>query len=523
MSLQYSSLINCSKKTIHYYFQKSVIFWIYSIFLTFIYNTYIFEGQPYEVFFASLIIVFLNLGIFTLLTLFSCFSYLVFPLVNICCAVAQYFYVIFNVPLRYKSISWALEANKFEITSYLSPTLFIVIVGGALLGFFQAYLSRHLRQLPFFTRLFVVLLTALLSIGCYEVSTRVLKSTGQSDTARLASLSKVTPVSIVKALQLYYKEEKKAEKLLALPTAQTIQSTLQFDEKPIIVFVIGESARAGNFSLNGYSRRTNPLLEKEENLINLGVAESFDTSTRRSLIGMLTNATRENRKPSLGSFVTFFNKHNYNTYFFSLQNRLGRSGHLTDALISSSKTVKYMKGQDPALLPVLQQVVRQDESMNGSLILLHTKGSHFSYRSNYTNEFRVFLPDQYTNEEYKENITPFINAYDNTIVKTDWMLSQAIEILRNRNAVLVYTSDHGESLGENGQMFHGGTDAVQKKVPFMIWLSAKYRADHPDITKALLSVSKNIISHDNLYHTILGLGGIESPAFNSSLDLTRIN
>jgi glucan phosphoethanolaminetransferase (alkaline phosphatase superfamily) len=503
--------------------KKSSYFWFYSIFLTLIYNTYIFAGNSEDILLSSIIIALLNLGVFTPITLFSILSYLIFPLINICCGIAQYFYITFNVPLRYKSISWVLEANKFEIVSYLSPTLICIVGGSAFLGIIQAYLSRHLRQLPFTERLTVVLLAVCISIGSYEGITRVLKVTGKVETARIVSLSKISPVSIVKAMQLYQKEEKKAEKLLALPAATDVESTLQFDEKPIIVFVIGESARAGNFSLNGYVRETNPLLKKEQGLINFGIATSFATSTRRSLIGMLTNATRSNKKPTLGSFITFFNKHHYNTYFYSLQNRLGRSGHLTDTLISSAKTVKYMQGQDPSLLPVLEAIVAQNSSSNGSLILLHTKGSHFSYRANYTDEFRTFLPDQYTNEQYKEDITPFINAYDNTIVKTDWVLTQAIDILRDKNAVLVYTSDHGENLGEDGVMFHGGTHPIQSEVPFMIWLSDKYKKSHPEIANGLTTAPKNSISHDNLYHTIVGLGGIKSPSLDASLDLTHVN
>ncbi|MEZ6855048.1 sulfatase-like hydrolase/transferase [Halodesulfovibrio aestuarii] len=304
MTSRLSSTLHHVSKSLRHYLQQGSLFWLYSIFLTFIYNTYIFAGKYEDILIVSLIIVFLNLGLFTLLTLFSYFSYVVFPAVNICCAAAQYFYITFNVPLRYKSISWVLETNQFEVTSYLSPALICTILGGALLGVLQAYLSKNLRQLPFIKRLVIIILASTLSIGSYEAATRTLKAIGQADTARLASLSKVSPVSIVKALQLYYREEKKADKLLALPTANDVRSTLQFNDKPIIVFVIGESARAGNFSLNGYVRETNPLLKKEKGIINFGIAESFATSTRHSLIGMLTNATRKNRTPTLGSFIT---------------------------------------------------------------------------------------------------------------------------------------------------------------------------------------------------------------------------
>lgn len=500
---------------------NSYLFFAYTAFVSILYNTYILNNSLSHAALSVSTVIVLNIGVFSAVTLFSKFSYVIFPVINIACAAAQYFYCTFNIPLRYKSISWVLEASEAEITSYISTKFMLFLFAGALLGVVHAYLARPLLQAPYGRRARVVLCLLLLSIGIYQFNAAIFKAFNQNQLTTTISMSKCAPTSVIKGLQMYVKEENKSQKLSSLPQADTLSSTLLFpqNEKPVIVFIIGESTRADHLSLNGYPRTTTPRLEITNGLINFGTAQSFATSTRVSLVGMLTNATRSSRTPTVGSFVSFFKKHGYRTYFYSLQNKLGRSGHLTDTLISMSDTVVYHKGQDPYLLSLLKDTVAL--TAENKLILLHTTGSHFSYNKNYTEEFRFFMPDQYENEDYKTDITPFINAYDNTVRKIDWMIAETIDLLKNTNAVVIYTSDHGESLGENGVMFHGGTSPEQSQVPFMIWLSDTYRKKHPEITTALHAVPANTVSHDNLFHTIISLGGISSPVIEPSLNLAH--
>ena len=173
---------------------------------------------------------------------------------------------------------------------------------------------------------------------------------------------------------------------------------------------------------------------------------------------MLTNATEENRVPTMGSFIPLFNKHGFMTCFYSRQNKLGRSGHLTDALIGSSKDIRYFSS------PTDQDLLKETEPLfktyqHGLLLLLHTTGSHYDYRGNYTETFKVFAPDEYTPESMMEHRQNVINAYDNTIVKTDDFLAKLYAQLKDHDAIVVYVSDHGQLLGEHGRFLHaiGGT------------------------------------------------------------------
>ena len=108
---------------------------------------------------------------------------------------------------------------------------------------------------------------------------------------------------------------------------------------------------------------------------------------------------------------------------------------------------------------------------NGLLLLLHTTGSHYDYRGNYTDTFKVFVPDEYTPESMMAHRQNVINAYDNTIVKTDDFLAKLYAQLKGYDAIVVYVSDHGQLLGEHGRFLHaiGGTGTEypeQKNIPF---------------------------------------------------------
>ena len=154
----------------------------------------------------------------------------------------------------------------------------------------------------------------------------------------------------------------------------------------------------------------------------------------------------------MGSFIPLFNKHGFMTCFYSRQNKLGRSGHLTDALIGSSKDIRYFSS------PTDQDLLKETEPLfktyqHGLLLLLHTTGSHYDYRGNYTETFKVFAPDEYTPESMMEHRQNVINAYDNTIVKTDDFLAKLYAQLKDHDAIVVYVSDHGQLLGEHGRVF----------------------------------------------------------------------
>jgi len=182
---------------------------------------------------------------------------------------------------------------------------------------------------------------------------------------------------------------------------------------------------------------------------------------------------------------------------------------------------EHVKGRDHSLLPKVLQALDKPSS-GGKFITLITNGSHAKYSHQYGEEFRIFTPDDYTNENMLEHLEQVRNAYDNTVLQTDDLLGRLIDMLRDRLAVLIYASDHGESLGEGGEVMHGGEGKAEHwRIPFFIWHSDAYARQYPEIVAGLRDHVGQSISHDHLYHTVIGLGGLRSAGVDPELDLTN--
>jgi glucan phosphoethanolaminetransferase (alkaline phosphatase superfamily) len=112
--------------------------------------------------------------------------------------------------------------------------------------------------------------------------------------------------------------------------------------------------------------------------------------------------------------------------------------------------------------------------------------------------------------------------YDNSILYTDYVLSEIIARLKNKNAILFYTSDHGESLGENGAYGHGGDNIPeQMTVPFFIWTSDAFNKNNPQMWQKILANDKKEINYKYLFHSVLDCSGIKSDIIDSNLSLCR--
>jgi lipid A ethanolaminephosphotransferase len=163
-----------------------------------------------------------------------------------------------------------------------------------------------------------------------------------------------------------------------------------------------------------------------------------------------------------------------------------------------------------------------------TLIVLHAQGSHGpAYYKRYPDKFKKFLPTCDTSDIKDCSLDQIVNAYDNTILYTDYIISQAIDIAKKYpklESSVIYVSDHGESLGENNIFLHGMPFGIapdeQKSVPMLIWMNENMKKwDHIDYNCLKLSAEKNAYSHDNLFHSLLGLMAIKTSAYDKRYDL----
>jgi len=488
-----------------------------------VFNQQIYELPVWGMLLDLVVVCVLSLALGLLISLVPYVRVALFPLVSAGGFAAAYFYKTFGVSLSYDSLAWLVEANRFEVNSFLTPSLMGILGAGIVFGFVQAWLSGSFdlknRRLKF--GIFVGVLAC--TVFVYKGAWIGLKHFEVQKIYEAISLSRIYPFSVPKAARMYLHEANEMQKMLNLPDPATVPcSALPQEDRPIVTFIIGESVQAYHLGINGYPRETTPRLAKEKNLLNFGVCRSFGNTTRVSLVGMLTDATIKKRKPRHGSFIKIYNGLGYRTAFYSKQNKIGRSGQLTDMLISCAQDVQYIHngGGDFTLLDPLEHAANTVKG--GQLILLHMSGSHFSYKKHYGDDFRKFVPDAYENENLAQYHDEVINAYDNTIYKLDSFLVGVMDKLRDKDAVLIYASDHGDSLGKRGVFLHGTSiQKEQYEVPLLIWYSDLYAQKHPEIVAGLRSSLGKSVSHDNLYHTILGLGGIQSQLLDPKLDLTR--
>lgn len=333
-----------------------------------------------------------------------------------------------------------------------------------------------------------------------------------------------------------YATDRSTQSTVVVPIGEDARKTARWtgvNRHTLTVLVIGETARADNFSLGGYSRNTNPRLADEQ-IVYFSNVHSCGTSTRVSLPCMFSDLTRadysrETAKNREG-LLDVLNHAGIATLW--IDNNSGCKGvcnHTpTRKPVRSTVEGRCVDGKcfDSVLLEELKKVAENIEA--DTVVVLHQRGSHGpSYYRRYPDEFRQFVPECRSDELSDCTREQIINSYDNTIVYTDFLLSQIIDLLDSYSAKLdtamLYVSDHGESLGEYGLYLHGApyflAPGAQTHVPMMLWLSSGYQQEFRIDRTCLQNRRTETISHDHLFHSILGLLNITTTAYDRKLDI----
>lgn len=282
----------------------------------------------------------------------------------------------------------------------------------------------------------------------------------------------------------------------------------------VVVFVIGESLRNDHLQINGYERETTPYLAKESNLISLTDIYSEPCFTHTSVPHIMTRADSLNPQRAYDeqSFVTIFNNAGFRTTWIANQESVSTYAYFMnecDTLIyvNGSKSVyTFDKWIDEDILPHLENELQDDNSKQ--LHIVHSIGSHWWYNSHYTDEFEVYKPVIESRVVSSNTQEEMINSYDNTILYTDHFLKNTIDLIRDKKSILIFLSDHGESLGEDGYYLHG-TDRPELHHPAaFVWYSDKYEESFPDMINNLKANSDKRYRSDYLFHSIIDAADI---------------
>ncbi|MCL1916196.1 MAG: lipid A phosphoethanolamine transferase [Desulfovibrionaceae bacterium] len=293
-----------------------------------------------------------------------------------------------------------------------------------------------------------------------------------------------------------------------------------------IVLALGESARADHLPVYGYARGTMPKLSKED-LHIFPPAFSMATGTTDCVLGILTQATVA--APTLSwsgpTLLSVFKKAGFRTVWLTNQGSVG-TGETRLKAVSESADYYELSGNlykpsaklaDTDVLPMLDRALAGPE--RDTLIVLHTYGSHFNYDDRYHDEHRIFTP--VCGDDFLECPPDrLINSYDNSLVGTDAYLGELIRRLRDKNAVLFMTSDHGQSLDRRRGHVPGEQAMARpeiRMVPFMLWFSPTF--ENREKIAVMESNLDKQVSHDMFFHSMLDAAGIRAPILDEELNI----
>ena len=376
--------------------------------------------------------------------------------------------------------------------------------------------------------------SAALVVGLLFTNLKAYSTVLRADKELMGSVQPLAPLS---ATLRYAKMMVKSSEIVLQPTGTDARpgAFLAQAQKPVLmVIVAGETARAANWSLGGYARETNPELAKRD-IVYFPQASSCGTATATSLPCMLSPLTRDeySYEGGLGNE--------------NLLDVLVRAGfkaewwdnNTGDKSVGARIPVHMMTAEDGAefcdpecidavFLSRLQKTA--DTMTENTVIVLHQIGSHGpSYWLRYPADREVFAPACKTPELTECSTEEIVNAYDNTIAYTDWFLAQVIDMLDAQERVIpamFYVSDHGESLGEGGLYLHGTpyfmAPETQTHVPMVIWTADRFGTALGLDGGCLAGRKDEVVSHDNMFSTVLGLVDVETSARNAALDLAGV-
>jgi lipid A ethanolaminephosphotransferase len=311
---------------------------------------------------------------------------------------------------------------------------------------------------------------------------------------------------------------------------------------PLLMIVVGETARAQNWQLNGYARPTTPRLAQrmaQGDLVNFSNVRSCGTNTQVSVPCMFSPLTRDqggNQMPEQENLLDVLQRAGLAVLW--LDNQSGCKGVCDRVPNVDTRTLQLPvlcgdgECADTAMLDGLDARIEALDPVRrakGVVLVMHQMGSHGpAYFKRRPADLKPFQPECASATLSDCAADQLVNSYDNTLVQTDAFLDQSLQWLQARadsganDTGLIYMSDHGESLGENGLYLHGVPYALapeqQIHVPMVAWLSPGLQARNGVASDCLRKRSAEPVSHDNLFHTVLGLMDVQTQVYVPSLD-----
>ncbi|MEO4045692.1 phosphoethanolamine--lipid A transferase [Pseudomonas sp. CAU 1711] len=491
-----------------------------------------------SIFFLASLPVFVFIWLYLLLSLLAWgrLTKAVLGLVLLVSAAASYFINSFGIVIDHAMLTNVMQTDSAEALDLLTWRLLLWMFG---LGLIPVLLLSRVRLLQRGWRretlaklggmALLLLCMGGILMGLYKPYASLLRNHRE---VRLL----LVPSNVVAAVHGYLKRELAAPHRLEVVGSDARRMRRVASGRPrVTLLVVGETARAANFSLNGYARPTNPELARRD-VINFTQATSCGTATAVSVPCMFQGLGRDGYREDMAkgreNLLDVLQRAGVQVLW-----RDNNSGckDVCDRVAYDDVSHLEVDGAcadnecfDEILLHGLQDYL--DRLERDAVIVLHMKGSHGpAYYKRYPPAFATFKPTCNHGQLDRCSRSSILNAYDNSLVYTDHVLAAAIDLLRHNagrlDSAMLYLSDHGESLGENGVYLHGMPYALapseQIHIPMLMWFSTGLQQSAGVDTQCLRQRADELVSQDNLYHSVLGLMDVQTGVYRPENDLFR--
>ncbi|GAB4163645.1 MAG: sulfatase-like hydrolase/transferase [Rickettsiaceae bacterium] len=451
-------------------------------------------------------------------------------------AVNNYFYYTFNKTFDTGVLIDLLTVESSLTQDFISTKLVIIGIVTFVLVFllnFKITLGQFASRLGKITSYFIVVILVLVISASSNFNKRTFEAT----------VINYLPFSIFYNVYEYYSKFKphiyKREEKNDLTEQYSFTLGADTYQQPLtVVLIIGESMRGDLISLNGYSAHDNmPRLQKRSNLISFTNATSSTTSTRMSIPYMLTSAVVPDFNQALSekSVISIFKRLGFTTSWIGNQGIFGihETTYASDVMEADyyiinkdfRKAIPDRIIYDTDMLPYISK--RLQEVQDKHFIVIHMVGSHWSfykrYPSDMENKFKPECNTEIISQCDKESL---FNSYANTIKQSDYFLDEVLKLLENKNSFVLYASDHGFSLGENGH--YGNAYAQDDNIPneqlsiaMFSWGSEVFHNANKCLFAKINSKKNNQIHHGYIFHSLLDCTRVKSPYINKGLSLCQ--
>ena len=443
----------------------------------------------------------------------------------------------YNVVFDYGMIENTFQTNHAEALMYVN---FASIINMLLTGILPAYLiyKADIQYQPFFKELlhkvlFMLAMLAGLAIIAFFYFQDYAAFGRNNDELKRYIVPTYFIGAASKYINVHYLQTPIEYQQLGLDAKNVSANP---NGKPnLLVLVVGETARSMNYQYYGYDKPTNAHTQ-DQGLIVFKDTSSCGTATAVSLPCMFSRMGREDydsrRAYAQDTAVDVLNHGGIKVQWFD--NDSGCKGvcdQVENITIDLNSDPELCTGQycfDQVLLNKLDETLATAERKD-TVIVLHVIGSHGpTYFLRYPPEHRKFTPDCQRSDIQNCSQDELINTYDNTILYTDYIISEVVKKLQNQqdkfDPAMLYLSDHGESLGEKGMYLHGAPYSIapieQTSIPMLAWVSEDFSKDnHLDMACLAEHAAKGGFSHDNLFDSLLGLMNVKTEVYQPKLDI----